>query len=228
MCFAHGDHQPSPPHSDGSSAAPAAPTRRDLSRSKLFYKSAIIASDETMIADIAPGKVRSYIGIYTYKGISAVKPRKEAGAFRRARAHWGCEKYRQQLLERKDCLSAKTMIDDEFISNVPIGQSLPPKGKPWTYYVFALLVTRHAGIRGVREINTKYLQAISGATQEEVDDRLLAWLATPGVECSGLRGLRNDENLSGEYQAFTDFSIGSVTNPRNCVRPIVSFRFRIL
>ena len=219
MCFAHGDHQPSPPHSDGSSAAQAAPARRGVSRSKLFYKSAIIASDETMIADIAPGKVRSYIGIYTYKGISAVKPRKEAGAFRRAKAHWGSEKYRQQLVERKDCLSAKTILDGEFISNVPIGQSLPPKGKPWTYFVFALLVTRHAGKRGVREINTKYLQAISGATQEEVDDQLLDLLTTPGVECSGLRGLSNDQNLSGEYQAFTDFSIGYVTNPRNCARP---------
>jgi hypothetical protein len=221
MCFAHGDHQPSPPHSDGSSAAQAAPARRGVSRSKLPYKSAIIASDETEIADTAPGKVRGYIrnGIYAYKGIPTVKPRKEAGAFRRAKAHWGSEKYRQQLVERKDCLSAKTILDGEFISNVPIGQSLPPKGKPWTYFVFALLVTRHAGKRGVREINTKYLQAISGATQEEVDDQLLDLLTTPGVECSGLRGLSNDQNLSGEYQAFTDFSIGYVTNPRNCARP---------
>jgi hypothetical protein len=221
MCFAHGGHQPSPPHSDGSSAAQAAPARRGVSRSKLAYKSAIIASDETAIADTAPGRVRGYIrnGIYAYKGIPAVKPRKEAGAFRRAQAYWGGEKYRQQLLERKDCLSAKTIIDDEFISNVPIGQSLPPKGKPWTYFVFALLVTRHAGKRGVREINTKYLQAISGTTQEEVDDQLLDLLTTPGVECSGLGRLCNDENLSGEYQALTDFSIGYVTNPRNCVRP---------
>jgi hypothetical protein len=218
MCFAPGDHQPSPPHSDGSSAAQAAPTRRAVSRSKLLYKPAIVASDETAIADATSGKVRSYIGIYTYKGIPAVKPRKEAGAFRRAKVRWGSEKYRQHLLERKDCLSAKTIIDDEFISNVPVGQSMPPTGEPWTYYVFALLVTRHAGKRGVREIGTKYLHAISGATQEEVDERLLDLLTTSGVECAGLRELRSDENLSGEYQTFTDFPIGYITNPPNCVR----------
>src|SRR5260370_21663844 len=51
--------------------AQAAPSKEDVSRSKLAYKSAVIASDETAIAETATGKVRGYIrgGIYIYKGI---------------------------------------------------------------------------------------------------------------------------------------------------------------
>jgi para-nitrobenzyl esterase len=64
-------------------AAQAAPTKEDVSRSKLPYQSSVIASDETAIAETATGKVRGYIrnGIYTYKGIPYGETTEGSGRF---------------------------------------------------------------------------------------------------------------------------------------------------
>ncbi len=63
--------------------AQAAPSKEDVSRSKLAYKSAVIASDETAIAETATGKVRGYIreGIYIYKGIPYGETTEGCGRF---------------------------------------------------------------------------------------------------------------------------------------------------
>jgi para-nitrobenzyl esterase len=64
-------------------AAQAAAAKEDVSRSKLPYKSAVIASDGTAIAETATGKVRGYIrnGIYTYKGIPYGETTEGSGRF---------------------------------------------------------------------------------------------------------------------------------------------------
>jgi para-nitrobenzyl esterase len=63
--------------------AQAAPTKEDVTRSKLAYKSAVIASDETAIAETATGKIRGYVrnGIYTYKGIPYGETTERSGRF---------------------------------------------------------------------------------------------------------------------------------------------------
>lgn len=108
----------------------------------------------------------------------------------RAEADSGSEKHRECLLKRKDFISAKTVIDDQFISNIPTGHTKPSRGEPWTYYLFALLITKHQGKHGVHEIHTKYVEILSGPTEEAVTDKLEELITRPGVECSALEKTR--------------------------------------
>jgi hypothetical protein len=103
----------------------------------------------------------------------------------RTEAHSGGEKYREHLLKRKDFIAAKTIVDQEFLSNIPTGKKQPPKGEPWTYFIFALLVTQHRGKKGVEDIRTKYLEVLSADTRQEVDEKLLELITRPGVELEG-------------------------------------------
>jgi hypothetical protein len=111
--------------------------------------------------------------------------RKTVGSVR-AEARSGGEEYRNRLCARKDFLSATTLIEDQFITNVPDGAKEPPIGQPWEYFMFALLITRHRGKRGVREIHTKYVEVLSGPTQHSVDEQLEELLTRPGVECPAM------------------------------------------
>lgn len=101
----------------------------------------------------------------------------------------GSEKHREHLCNRKDLISATTVVEQEFISNIPIGKRVPPEGEPWTYYLFAVLVTKHRAKHGEREIRTKYVHILTAPTQEAVDDLLLEFVTRPNVTCPGLIGV---------------------------------------
>jgi hypothetical protein len=104
----------------------------------------------------------------------------------RSEADSGSETHREHLLKRKDFISAKTIVDDTFLTNIPTGESAPPDGEQWEYYVFALLVTKHAGKRGPHEIHTKYIETLSGPTRDAVEEQLLELVTRPGIKCAGL------------------------------------------
>ncbi len=107
----------------------------------------------------------------------------------RTEARSGSEEYRRHLCARKDFVSTYTIIEDEFISNIPTGESSPPKGEPFTYYLFATLVTQHQGKHGVREIKTKYIHELHAPDQEGLDDALLELVTRPSFSCTATFGI---------------------------------------
>lgn len=55
--------------------------------------------------------------------------------------------------------------------------------------MFCLLVTKHQGKHGIREIRIKYVHVLEASTQEAIDDALLDFLTSPDVECVGIKDL---------------------------------------
>jgi hypothetical protein len=98
------------------------------------------------------------------------------------------EKHREYLLLRQDFISAETLIEDQFITNIPAGDTKPTRGEPWVYYLFATLVTKHTGKRGDRSIRTRYIHTLQAETRDEVDDLLLELVTRPNVTVVGEHG----------------------------------------
>jgi hypothetical protein len=89
----------------------------------------------------------------------------------------GGEKYRKRLRARQDFISETLEVEDEFITNVPIYESEPPSGEPWTYYMFTTAVIR------LQKTTHRFvaLVVLTGETKEAIDEALLELVTRPGV-----------------------------------------------
>jgi hypothetical protein len=63
------------------------------------------------------------------------------------------------------------------VTNIPAGDSKPPKDEPWIYYMLARLVVT----RETATYRYKYVEVIKGETRDAVDESLLELITRPGV-----------------------------------------------
>jgi hypothetical protein len=131
----------------------------DLAMKQAQMKRRIEKREKTAATNLRPmgrGRPRLAERRYRSRCFTGIGKRPENCGNIRTEAYSGSEEYRRRLCARKDFLSAQPVIKDEFISNLPTGESSPPQGEPFTYYLFATLITQHQGKRAIREIKTKY------------------------------------------------------------------------
>jgi hypothetical protein len=69
-------------------------------------------------------------------------------------------------------------IEDEFITNIPAGESVPAAGEPWTYYMLARLVV----VRSRDTMRYRYVEVLQGETYELISEALLELITRPGVK----------------------------------------------
>lgn len=164
----------------------------DLATKQAQMKRRIDKREKTAATTLRPmGRERPRLAERRYHSRCSLRigKRPENAGSIRTKADSGSEEYRRRLCARKDFLSAHTVIEDEFISNLPTGESSPPEGEPFTYYLFATLVTRHQGKHAVREIATKYIHELHASDQEGIDDALLELVTRPGFSCTATVGI---------------------------------------